>query len=416
MEQTGDVDPTCQQFDLIAAIREWKAKSPIDWETRHVEGHQDKNPLNVLDRWATLNCEMDARAKNRLQQLQHQLQLGTAPATQQSIEGAPWPLLIEGKTVRRNFLSTITLHISGKKALQYWEGKQRFREGTASDVDWQATEDSMQAMPTARQHWLVKQASGFCATGKMMVRRKEWTMAKCPRCDCQTEDSEHVLRCQGSGAKEQWQQGIDEVESWMRRKGTAMDVTQAITQGLDAWYNDTLPLDTEGSTEVIRNAVNQQTRIGWKNLLEGCPALAWAEVQQAFFRTFGNKRTGRRWVAALVQKLAETAWHMWDHRNSVNNDKETATRSLEVNRSIKEEYAKGFGNLDRSARQLARQAMSALLVKGLGYRESWLRAIQAAKNYAAQRQAARRPSREILEGIGYVEWIRRGRPDNVEER
>lgn len=235
-------------------------------------------------------------------------------------------------------------------------------------------------------------------------------MAKCPRCDCEVEDSEHVLRCQGSGAKEQWQQGLTALDSWMRQKGTAIDVNQAIVQGLDSWYKGTLPLDTEGCTEALRRAVDQQSRIGWKSLLEGCPALAWAEVQQAYYRTFGSKRTGRRWVTALVQKLAETAWHMWDHRNSVNNDKETATLSLEVNRQIEEEYRQGFWNLDRSARQLGRQAKSALFKKGLGYRQSWLRAIQAARAYAAQRQAARLPPREILDTVGYVEWLRQGRP------
>ena len=410
MEHTGDVDPTGQQFDLIAAIREWKAKSPIDWETQHIAGHQDKNPNNVLDRGATLNCEMDARAKDRLRQLQSDRRQGTAPEIQHSIEGEPWPLLIEGKKVCRNFLSAITLHISGKRALNYWESKQRFEQGSTADVDWQATEDSMKALPKARQHWLVKQASGFCATGKMMLRRREWSTAKCPRCDCEMEDSAHVLQCQGSGAKETWQQGIEGLDSWMSQKGTAIDVNHAITQGLDSWYSGTTPLDTEGYSEALCNAVDQQSRIGWKSLLEGCPASAWAEVQQSYFRTFGSKRTGRRWVAALVQKLADTAWHMWDHRNSVNNDKETATLSLEVNRRIEEEYRQGFWNLDKAARQLGRQAKTALLVKGLGYRQSWLRAIQAARDYAAQQQAARRAPREILEGIGQAEWLRRGRP------
>ena len=68
------------------------------------------------------------------------------------------------------------------------------------------------------------------------------------------------------------------------------------------------------------------------------------------------------------------------------------------------------GHLHQAARQLGRQAKNPLLLKGLGYRQSWLRAIQAARDYVAQRQAERRAPREILEGIGQAEWLRRGRP------
>ena len=39
-----DVDPTKQHFDVISAIRQLKASSPIKWTTRHILGHQDDDP------------------------------------------------------------------------------------------------------------------------------------------------------------------------------------------------------------------------------------------------------------------------------------------------------------------------------------------------------------------------------------
>jgi hypothetical protein len=42
---------------------------------------------------------------------------------------------------------------------------------------------------------------------------------------------------------------------------------------------------------------------------------------------------------------------MWDHRNSVNNENETATMSIEVNKKITEEYEQGIRNLSRAARK-----------------------------------------------------------------
>ena len=60
------------------------------------------------------------------------------------------------------------------------------------------------------------------------------------------------------------------------------------------------------------------------------------------------------WVAALIKKLAETSWQMWDHRNAVNTNNETAMASLEINNRIRTEFTLGFRTLDQEARRLAR--------------------------------------------------------------
>ena len=62
-------------------------------------------------------------------------------------------------------------------------------------------------------------------------------------------------------------------------------------------------------------------------------------------------------------------WQMWDHRNAVNNEKKTATLSIEVNRRIREEYVQGFRNLSSAAQNLARQPVKELMNKGLHYRK-----------------------------------------------
>ena len=330
------MDPTWQQFDLIAAIREWKHRSPVKWRTRHILGHQDDNPCNVLDRWATLNCEMDTRAKEH-----HHYHRHRQHTNQQGISGEPWRLLVDGTKVCRNFKSTVIDHIRGTRAQKYWDKRKRFKEGSSADVDWQATADAMKSMPRARQHWMTKQASGFCATGKMMQRRGEWKTAKCLRCEEEMEDSEHVLRCSGAGAKEQWQEGIKSLRKWTAEQGTACDISAAISDGLQAWYNNETP-DLDGYSTEIQEVMKLQSKIGWQALLEGCPVKGWAEAQADAFPSFGSKKSGRRWVAALVKKLAETAWQMWDHRNAVNTKNETATASLELNNRIRAEFSQGF--------------------------------------------------------------------------
>jgi len=66
-----------------------------------------------------------------------------------------------------------------------------------------------------------------------------------------------------------------------------------------------------------------------------------------------------------------------------------------------------FWILDHSARQLSKQSQRELLKKALGYHRNWLHSIVAARKHTEDRQQQGRPPREILEGIGLVEWKRR---------
>ena len=94
-------------------------------------------------------------------------------------------------------------------------------------------------------------------------------------------------------------------------------------------------MNTTNFSQPLQSAITQQTRIGWQNLLEGFPANKWSVIQAEHYLRIRSRRSSRRWIAALVKKLAEVVWQMWDHRNTVNNEKETATLSIEVNRKIR---------------------------------------------------------------------------------
>ena len=152
-----------------------------------------------------------------------------------SIAGEPWQFTIQGVKISCNFKGAIKEQTHGNKAQVYWEQKKRFNDGTADDVDWQTTEETMKSMQQHRQHWLSKHTSGFCGTGKMMVRRKERTSAKCPRCDYAVEDSKHVLQCRGIGTEEVWNKQITEVKAWMENTDTEPTIQHALLAGVHAW-------------------------------------------------------------------------------------------------------------------------------------------------------------------------------------
>ena len=101
----------------------------------------------------TLNYEMDSNAKDHFQKRQRE-KAGQEQAIQMSIAGEPWQFTIQGLKISCNFKGAIKEQTHG-----HWEQKKRFNDGTADDVEWQATEDTVKSMQQHRQHWLNKHTS-----------------------------------------------------------------------------------------------------------------------------------------------------------------------------------------------------------------------------------------------------------------
>ena len=78
-----------------------KTTESILSHTIHILGHQDDDPTKQLDRWATLNCEMDSNAKEHFQRLQRE-KAGQEQENQMSIADEPWQFSIQGVKISCN--------------------------------------------------------------------------------------------------------------------------------------------------------------------------------------------------------------------------------------------------------------------------------------------------------------------------
>jgi len=103
----------------------------------------------VLPRLAWMNIEMDACAKQKVLEDNHQGSIYTIPH-----EG--WVCSINGKRVIKHLQTALWTHLNGAMILRHWATKQRFREGQAKDIDWEMAAQATQALPHAKQRWVAK--------------------------------------------------------------------------------------------------------------------------------------------------------------------------------------------------------------------------------------------------------------------
>ena len=119
-----------------------------------------------------------------------------------------------------------------------------------------------------------------------------------------------------------WQNSMAKLREWMLAQETFTNIADIIIDRLLAWRTNSSPSVPVSRFAGLAEAVRQQDKLGWQNLLEGFPAVGWAEVQGAYYTWNGSKRSGKRWTVELLMKLSDVAWDQWQHWNGIVHDKE----------------------------------------------------------------------------------------------
>jgi hypothetical protein len=163
------------------------------------------------------------------------------------------------------------------------------------------------------------------------------THDECPRCG-DSESSQHVLECTGTGANATFDLAVAKLETGMTVLETAPRILSVITKWIRQWrkYGDrALPRFTYYDQWGTQHAVRTQDSIGWYQFLLGRIAKRWSDAQQRFIDSLAKKNTGRRWTASLIQKALDVAWDMWEQRNDIKHNtshprREAAVMNIQV--------------------------------------------------------------------------------------
>ena len=166
----------------------------------------------------------------------------------------------------------------------------------------------------------------------------------------------------------------------MLSQKTEPSICSTICNNLLAWRSHTEPTRTTSHFRGLAGALEAQTIIGWKALLEGFIAIEWSGVQDAYYQWVGNRRSGRRWAAALIKKLWEVSWDMWEHRNGfVHTNSANTIASQAITRELHQEHALGIHSLPRQDQHLFRITLDTLLQSKLEVQQAWLSNVKAAR-------------------------------------
>jgi hypothetical protein len=267
----------------------------------------------------------------------------------------------------------------------------------------------MKALPRSCRFFISKHVSGMCGVVEFMQRWRKWESPNCPRCGL-FEDAQHVWRCKGLGTEEIWNKAVIDLEHTMRKLDTDPTLAHIITKYLKGWW-----LDVDTLYEPPRaflSLLQMQTNIGWGRFFEGLWATDWALQQQRYYAIIKSTKTGKRWAAAIIQKLWNMAWDLWEHRNGILYDEEnqvTRTMILQLNARVLRIYNDLSSRaLRHNDRHLVHLSLSKLLKKDSNYKVTWLTVAEPALQHGRRVSWQTRTQHDrMLQGMrrGMFSWL-----------
>jgi hypothetical protein len=406
IEASGNwpLSPSRADFDMLTDIRAKIKKLPITVHWRWIKGHQDDDVLyEDLDDWAQANVLVDNIAKAYWN---HVSSTNSEPKAHRFSDEA-WSLYLDGGKIGKFDKKKLYQSIHEETVMTYWATKSLRHREAIRDVDWDLCGAAFSRLTISKQRRVTKHASGHMACGKMM---KLWGFQEhedCPRCPVGQENPLHVLLCPALSTSIIWNTTLSKLQTWMTSASTMPALQDAIITRLRQWKGDTVASPQWSTRYGLRNAILQQDELGWYNFLMGRIGLQWKAVQQRYYEWLGRRNTGRKWATALIQKVWEVSWDMWDHRNEVRLQTLTPAkrrRLIALNRLVLSEYTRGIVGLRARDHHWLSKPQSTILQYDYNRKEQWAESIHLARvrfdNQAEHEANITRRQRDMLS-----EWL-----------
>jgi hypothetical protein len=275
------------------------------------------------------------------------------------------------------------------------------------NIDWVLIGAAFKSLTNAKKRRVTKHASGHFGCGKMMKIWKFQDHSKCPRCPEPYEDPQHILCCPAPSARARWITAVTKLKSWLTKNHTMPELTTVIIRSLHLWPNPRNNPPTLHSTTKrygLQKAMFEQNTIGWYNFLMGRISVRWQHVQQQYFEWLKRRNTGKAWATALLKKVWEVSWDLWDHRNEVRLSTLSPTNRKiieDLNAQISVEFATGTTGLGHRDHHWLEKPLAHVIGYDKDHKAQWLASIDLARARFTNRRefaaSSLRQQRETME-------------------
>jgi len=116
--------------------------------------------------------------------------------------------------------------------------------------------------------------------------------------------------------------------------------------------------------------------------MDGWISRKWRDQQECIWKSIKSQKSSLQWTTALIQKMWNVSWDMWDHRNKELHNGEMAKQIIlhsAVNAQITRLYEGGTQQLLRDVLKFLKTPKETVLSYSLTLKQLWLELVKVAQ-------------------------------------
>jgi len=213
-------------------------------------------------------------------------------------------------------------------------------------INWLAHGKALRSMMNTRIHFIKLVHECLPTTGQQ--NRRDNGNRTCPRCATTKEDRDHIIRCKAR-TRAEWRANFRKsTREFHTKHDTAPDLQQLWEVAMDQWLNapeGDIVVNSTLFPDEARPLVEQQNRIGWRQVFNGRFSSEWRRLQDQHYllvrrRTHEGKKdkqTGQWWQRSFILFIWSQWLTLWKLRNNKLHGENAATKQTSAQRIIHSE-------------------------------------------------------------------------------
>ncbi|OEU19894.1 hypothetical protein FRACYDRAFT_235957 [Fragilariopsis cylindrus CCMP1102] len=305
------------EWDVLSALsrtlKKFRTYPKLSWVKSHQDDMVFDEKAMPLD--AYLNSEADELATIGLKRLQEKPIVPMDPNTCIQFH-------IEGRTITRNFKNTVREIIQLKPLRKFYCIRFKWSDNIFDLIDWDVFRPVYKKRLTTKGiAWMHKFCIKKLPTGERVHKRDHFHDKRCASC-LDDEDDDHILQCDNRRSVRK--KVVNQIN--VLRKTVDKNLCDILQEGLMAYFKGDCMSNTmfriRGGKGMGRykNLIDEQTVIGWDNLLRGKFSKEWRIQQKAY-------KTRLRLVDPIeYDRIKRQRKRQQEQQNDANNNNKTTKR------------------------------------------------------------------------------------------
>ena len=307
---------------------------------------------------------------------------------------------------------TVTAHIpecmrfqaNGRPLVTYMRTRNNWSDFTVRNINWKAHESALRQTINRKTH-MTKLVHDILPTNYQVYRDAK-PKQRCPECNHEKEDRDHVLRCAAASRDAIKSEAIEKIRVGCQQQHTDPDLQHLLLMALQGWMNEPQeeiyrPIAYDFPTR-LSALIQQQNLIGWRHIFNGRFSVRWAELQDEYYSRMDQslrtkQMTGQQWQSNIIGEIWEAWFLIWEKRNQDVHSHDSNTRTQATKKKVEEDLREIYAvrhQLEPSVREFLEEDVDIHRRRPTWVNQNWL-----AVHQPLVRDSLRKFKTGVLKGV-----------------